>query len=594
MRTTWDEERIGSAYRARYARPVSAGLVDAVLERVRFEAARPAPRWGNPLMVAGIAAALVLVAVGVMRLVDLAPGPTAAPSSVSGIPVVAVERALELRSTIGDAEIAVRGWFQSPPGRSCPPKFDAVPPLDPVCVLEIQPLMARPESLVTVVRDGMEGHGPDGPRLDTVWRPLGSEWAIPLPDLGPSTPTEVVVLGHFADRRSAWCRPAQPCLDRFVVDLVAWANGRPVGPATLEWRDTGDPAPPAVDLDDLLARIDPGAERLTALAIANRRLPDLEPGLPAGLSDIDSDAMLWWVTALGGAEPGTVRTYLIVDPDTVFVSDDTSFGGPISVPPASSWDRPAEVDGLPVISVADAIARRDAGRLTGRVVAIGGWWWEAGIRHSCRAPTRPTGILERYCHQDEEILADVPQDLLLAIGEGFSLLSPDPPSLQPVFPTFHTVGPLATLPVGDPVSVVFIGHFGDPLTADCAPEARRSCADVFVVDRVAWVEGRAAAESIWPPADEWPITPQRTLDEVRRTVRTAVGDSVLVLTVAFIKARDVAMIDPTTDLDPEGLGYVWFVRAADTTSGSIGTFILLDGEPGIRWQRFPYPEPAVP
>jgi hypothetical protein len=42
-----------------------------------------------------------------------------------------------------------------------------------------------------------------------------------------SVPTPVVFIGHFDDPRAEGCRPEhlQLCRDRFVVTVVAWADG---------------------------------------------------------------------------------------------------------------------------------------------------------------------------------------------------------------------------------------------------------------------------------------------------------------------------------------------------------------------------------
>ena len=92
-------------------------------------------------------------------------------------------------------------------------------------------LLAENESLVHIVigpnSGSMETSSPSGPAFETAFDGPGIAWARPLPQQGDSVPTPVVLIGHFDDPRAAACQPKNQaeCLDRFVVTVVAWADG---------------------------------------------------------------------------------------------------------------------------------------------------------------------------------------------------------------------------------------------------------------------------------------------------------------------------------------------------------------------------------
>jgi hypothetical protein len=159
-------------------------------------------------------------------------------------------------------------------------------------------------------------------------------------------------------------------------------------------------------------------------------------------------------------------------------------------------DRPAEIDGLAVLTVSQAIAARDRGA-TGPI-AIGGWFSMAPV-HSCPAPIGPDGVfrepnpLELYCRVGDWALAEKPEPIVevsiteTADGTNMSVSgrAMSGPWLQPVLTGDHVFPPGAS-ETWRPVPVVLIGHFGDVRAATCLPELREDCAGRFVVDSVGW------------------------------------------------------------------------------------------------------------
>ncbi len=187
------------------------------------------------LILGAIAIALVLT--GWMRGGLAGPAiatgpPSAAPKQAGGMAVITVADAIKVQSGDSAADIAVAGWYQQSYALPCPaPLQPMVPLLNGDCTIGMTWLMENAESLIHASRDATGGTNssgpPAGPAVHPVFDGPSTGWANPLPENGDSVPTPVVFIGHFDDMRSQGCAPAdrQACLDRFVVKVVAWANG---------------------------------------------------------------------------------------------------------------------------------------------------------------------------------------------------------------------------------------------------------------------------------------------------------------------------------------------------------------------------------
>jgi hypothetical protein len=178
------------------------------------------------MLVAAVGVALLLT--GWLRSRPTTETATASfPVEAGGLKTISVRDALLIQAGDDSSNIAVAGWFQQTFVLSCP--FTLVPPVPVIegpCALTGW-LMAGPESIVHVTGNGMDTNGPHGPALQTAFDGPGIRWANPLPKVGDSAPTPVVLVGHFNDPRAPRCQPEnrQECADRFVVTAVAWANG---------------------------------------------------------------------------------------------------------------------------------------------------------------------------------------------------------------------------------------------------------------------------------------------------------------------------------------------------------------------------------
>ena len=144
------------------------------------------------------------------------------------------------------------------------------------------------------------------------------------------------------------------------------------------------------------------------------------------------------------------------------------------------------VGGLNIQSVGQVLDRRRSGAIKGEPVALGGYWTDRTIGHSCAVVVPEPGVLELGCHdiefgiteRNEPILTFNPDQIRPAAG----------PYLNPYIPE-ALLQPLVSLPIVGgqrypPVPIVVVGHFDDPRAIRCRPQFRQTCLDRFVVDRI--------------------------------------------------------------------------------------------------------------
>ena len=147
---------------------------------------------------------------------------SAAVSSAYGLPIISVPDALTVRSTDDDRELAVRGWFSPYPAIPCPYRevklLLQVKCPDQYRVLQPTPVAARPQGSGDAV--ALTAPSPDS-SFQVYLDDVDSTW------LPTDRPVELLVVGHFDDRRAAYCPKdeQQACRDRFVVDRVDRVDG---------------------------------------------------------------------------------------------------------------------------------------------------------------------------------------------------------------------------------------------------------------------------------------------------------------------------------------------------------------------------------
>jgi hypothetical protein len=261
---------------------------------------------------------------------------------------------------------------------------------------------------------------------------------------------------------------------------------------------------------------------------------------------------------------------------------------PPAVTPAASTPQatagPETALGLPIVSVSDAIAIRDAG-VDNQELAVRGWY----------TPAASTPIFDCYA------IGRLIQPVQSGCGENFIWLTQDreqtarlrkgsteftPPTGPAIHPSFDQLSPdWPTFALGmnvrlcgqscllQPVSIVAIGHFDDRRAALCAPQVRAQCQDRFVVDRV---DNAAGQQENQPVTDTVGGDHVWTIDDIRRLDALDSSDSRL--SVQVVSGRDKSLsIEPTIATDPAWSRQpaVWLVR--DLIGGRLLTRVIADG-----------------
>jgi len=253
-------------------------------------------------------AAVTLEVIPAERLPEaVAPG---VPDGLFGLEVIDVEAALAIQARPDDdREIAVRGWLWL--NRA-------------IARCRISPetwMFGRDCGLWDTLRESADG----GPEMPLYFGP-----AVSGNPTAEESGLEIVIVGHFDDRRSDACGLtfAERCADVFVVDTM-WMNGAPV---SRDWTippDGGDVRAPFGTADDAAAAAlsvfddDPtrtmphDAWVLSVGLMPGRHLAELEPTLrPFCGPDCDalfqSPAWIWHVTVLDRTT-SELRTFVISD-----------------------------------------------------------------------------------------------------------------------------------------------------------------------------------------------------------------------------------------------------------------------------------------
>ena len=260
----WDDGRLAEAYRSLAARPAPGELV-----RTTIAAAEAAPRagrwrdWAGGMMprprfaAAGglLAAGLVAILIASLALRSTpGQGPGGDGALAAGLAVRSVSELIAAEangSTHGDDLVAVRGWIVQEVVPACPVQ-EPRPALEDTCTSRKLLVTETPQTLVTFqpVDNGMSETelAPSGPHLYA--RELTGNYVDPVIssvlDAGNSTVSpyralEAILVGHFHDVRAAECSADQraACEAAFVVDQVAWLDGKSLGPNVWIGGDAG-------------------------------------------------------------------------------------------------------------------------------------------------------------------------------------------------------------------------------------------------------------------------------------------------------------------------------------------------------------------
>jgi hypothetical protein len=187
-------------------------------------------------------------------------------------------------------------------------------------------------------------------------------------------------------------------------------------------------------------------------------------------------------------------------------------GGPATSSSAGSSPSPlaSTVDGLAVQTVGEVLRSRANGGLRDQPVAVGGYWSDGSVGHSCAPPAlgENPGDLELYCVDGEWGITELNEPIIVIDRFGQETVAKGPHLTPWLSESLARVSQLFTLPVINgqrypPVPIVVVGHFDDPRADQCRKTARQLCADRLVVDRIVSFDPAAVST----PAPTPPPTP---------------------------------------------------------------------------------------
>jgi hypothetical protein len=596
----WDDERLAAAFMARAAAipPTPPDLVAAVTARIAREP-RIRARSRSLGLLASAAAVIVILGVGGIAVMTLASRPLAAsppvPSGSGPIPSAARELGLTPigvaeavaihNATEDDRELLVSGYLSNDPGGfdrdqivvSCDRPSAISHLLSPYCT---PMLMADPESIVTRTLTSVRVRTPSGPSFHAVFNLVGLPVTRAVPLVGNAVPSPITVVGHFHDRRAASCPigSEQACKSSLVVDRIVEVDGAPV------------PNPASVDVAsqaalETLTRALPDLLILSMRAFPREDLSALEPSvidpgdIPAAL---DAD-QIWIIVALGPPDPSgaarTARTFLIGNGRATVV--EMTATGPVTRSDVLSSPTPSDpgIDktllGLPIITVSDAIDRRDH-HLDDSELVVRGFGWTPGLI-SCPMVV-PDSPARAQCPSGFTWLADGPPPP----RTGSSLAVPAGPAINLLIRD-ETANGFAL--DDQPRDVLVFGHFDDHRAPQCSPAIVEACRHNFIVDAIvdsSWLGYSSLPRSpfdgkAFHPKNEPPVEGNQ-----EEAVMVAGDHRARAIFAAFpVEGPALRAYEPAAENLPALMSAraVWIVRYLDLTDGRyvLRTKLVIDG-----------------
>lgn len=268
-------------------------------------------------------------------------------------------------------------------------------------------------------------------------------------------------------------------------------------------------------------------------------------------------------------------------------------------PSPFDWWAGRKAVGLPVVSVSDAIAIRDAG-MDDREIAVHGFFHPSRPIPCPNALEPAVSPLQTHCPDQFIWLTQEPEALTIVEPNSMSGRPPTGPAISPELDLLDAAW-MPGLPDLGPafgVEVVFVGHFDDRRSRLCPDAEEEACRDRFVVDRVDWVNGETQPTSVMI-ALEGPTS--STGDEIAAIAQRQSPDGTILSLFATDGADGLVREEPlvaTSELGLTDHAVLWGVRVLE--GGWAGTYLIPDGtdeiyqmdpERVIRIAPFPTIEP---
>jgi hypothetical protein len=264
--------------------------------------------------------------------------------------------------------------------------------------------------------------------------------------------------------------------------------------------------------------------------------------------------------------------------------EDPSAGPTPSPSPSDGWAG-REAVGLPVISVSDALAIRDAG-IDDREIAVHGWFPPIPMVR-CPPQDRAKSPIQGMCEDAFTWLTEDRETLTTSNAAGMSTSGPVGPAINLDLDDLDSAWMPARPRVGPwfGVEIAVVGHFDDRRSTFCPAEEQDACRDRFVVDRVDWVNGETQ-----PTSFVGYTVIGRTFQEAEAVIGV-VRPGVTILSVVHVDGdvelprieptfADRPSVEPTFADRPSdtvkevGLWTLWIVRVLD--DGALETYLFVD------------------
>lgn len=280
----------------------------------------------------------VSVITSLSNVASTLPSASGAPSEVAGLPVIGVDRAVELLQSgqLDGQAVAVAGYFDQEL-TPCPYPGRYVGPLESWCRF-----VAFTDTMADARLCNSSGcREPTvanlAPYFMTETSGSPGSWQAGGP-LGE--PVGLVIIGHAGDARQWQCTAATQalCAGAFVVDRIAWAAGHDVPPTAPPTSDeqTGDPIAPRMTLGQVAASIGVGENLLTGAPLRAGDIANVDPRW-----NFAGDNIAWLVRSLVPAQVGDTEargeTEWLVDDGTGKVIDSQPLKLPPVYQPARLW-----------------------------------------------------------------------------------------------------------------------------------------------------------------------------------------------------------------------------------------------------------------
>jgi hypothetical protein len=238
----------------------------------------------------------------------------------------------------------------------------------------------------------------------------------------------------------------------------------------------------------------------------------------------------------------------------------------------------APAHGLTVRSVSELLAAESNGSIHGDDLAAVRGWIVQELMPACPYQP-PSPALEDTCTSRKLLMTETAQTLVtfqpVEAGMSETELSPSGPHLfarelignyvDPVISSILDAGNSTVSPYR-PLEAILVGHFHDVRAAECSADQRAACEAAFVVDQVAWLDGRTLGPNVWIGGEHDTgklLTPRLNGAGVAAALASSLDPGDEIASIAAVQLGDITTITGQGNQVPgNGADIIWYVRVA--------------------------------